>query len=190
MKRILSYLIVLICFYSCKKNDYQTYYYYYDEKIKVRVLNSEYYICYDNQDIDSVIQSPIHEKEIIESGKNLSDSYSFALIKESLKEELQKHYVIPYITPKMRTENGGEFFVSNTFVVALRQESDTTLLKQLSDRYNLTITEYKFDTSYYLLHLYTTKDGNALDLANKFYETGNFEWCCPNIHSNIELCDN
>ena len=97
-------------------------------------------------------------------------------------------YEAPFYVSSDKIEAG----VSNLFYVKLKSPADLAALEKLAARNNVEIVgSNKFMPQWYTLSSTKHSKGNALELANLFYESGLFAEAAPAfIHGNIEACVN
>ncbi len=88
--------------------------------------------------------------------------------------------------------NGEEVGISHFFYVKLKNERDIDQLIKLAENHRVTIIgNNKYMPLWYHLMCTNSSSGNALDVANIFYETGLFEVSEPDIMSERKLyCNN
>lgn len=81
---------------------------------------------------------------------------------------------ILYSAPYFLTETGEEIGVTNYFLVQLKSSNDYNLLEQFALENNVTIVDRNERTLWCTLACGTLATENALQLANKAYESGLF----------------
>lgn len=73
--------------------------------------------------------------------------------------------------------------ITDRFVVKIKSPSDYSELERLATETKTTIIEQnQFDKSKYVLSATKTSQGNALEMANYFFETGIFEYAEPEFY--------
>ncbi|KAA3601518.1 MAG: hypothetical protein DWQ06_07825 [Calditrichaeota bacterium] len=101
---------------------------------------------------------------------------------ESLLARLEAKNEILYATPFLIYEDGTYQGIWEEFLVKLRSHSDFGKLEKLAKNNDVRIlAENEFQPNLYTLLADKNSSGNALELANKFYETGIFEYSEPNF---------
>lgn len=89
---------------------------------------------------------------------------------------------ILYEAPFFTTTGGDEVGLSHLFYVKLKAENDLEILKKLADENGAEILGNDENMPLrYTLQSTKQSTGNALELANKFYETGSFAKCQPDL---------
>ncbi len=94
-----------------------------------------------------------------------------------------------YGAPCFRMEEGYEIGLNHLFCVKLRDKSDETVLLRLAADCGVEVIGYnEFMPLWYTLACDSASAGNALEMANRFYETGLFAAAEPSFVDGIELC--
>lgn len=84
-------------------------------------------------------------------------------------------------TPLMEYQ-GSEFAITDEFVVKLKPETSYADLQKLAEENGCSIgKENEFVKGQYMLSVPTSSELNPMKMANRFYETGLFEFSEPNI---------
>ncbi len=97
-----------------------------------------------------------------------------------------------YESPFYYSENGLEIGISHLFYVKLFDEDDLLILEELANEHNVKILgNNKFMPLWFTLSCSKYSNGNALDMANYFYETDLFSATVPNfMFGNLFNCVN
>ena len=157
------------------------YYWYKGNKIYLERGNQEY-IIYD----DALLSES--DKNKLES--NGSDKYleepnlTWGITKPNTVIEDLEHVL--YRMPSYNGE-GTNFFVTHSFLVKLKDSGDLPILQDMAEQYNVEIIEDETFPLWYLLVCNLPSSSNALDIANRFYESGKFECAEPNFMGGIVL---
>jgi len=77
------------------------------------------------------------------------------------------------------------FFYLEEFFVYLKNENDLLILETLTQETNTKIIE-EIDTNMYLVGVTKYSNGNALQMANYFHESGKFNWAHPSFWNLIQ----
>lgn len=201
-KTVISFFILFSFITTIYSQDY----YYYKSEKKPLELNIKYLYVFSNskEDIKN-IQSPkfkiSSEIKTDQTTFNLNTSSSFLKEKKYWKEiELQgisnNDYVklistlrntFPnmVIAPYFKNKNDDKIGLSNYFYVKLKRTEDYNLLVNYAESSQAVILgKNKFMPLWYTLSA-TNKSLNALYLANKFYETGLFQYSEPDLILNL-----
>ena len=120
---------------------------------------------------------PALKSTIVRLRTNLSESDV-----ENLIRELNTDDQVIYATPFFIYSDGTVQGLQNKFMVRLTNPADFYLLQEKADYYHVSVDgQDAFDPN--LFHLSTTKFslGNAMDIANLFYESGLFELAEPDF---------
>ena len=202
MKIKISLLFLLISFLTNAQSNY----YYYKHSKKFLELNRKYlYVASDSKTNIKNIKSPIFkllsevktDKALYTLNTNIFSLKRDKYWKEVKLQELSKKNYLDQINnlknkypgiiiaPYFKTNNDDKIGLSNYFYVKLKRAEDYNfLVKHASLSKAVIIGQNKFMPLWYTLSA-TNKSLNALDLANKFYETENFEYSEPDLILNL-----
>ncbi len=205
---LLGLAVVCVGFSTCRdKNSekpeppidmtqYDNYYMYYEEKIELEKLNNKSYILFENKDIQVVSQQltdigiemeawPLNISNSAENPNGYLKNCTQAVVYVGIEEinEIKKLiYIAPFYTDLSREEIG----ITAELSVVLKRESDLPKLKQLCENNRvLFLGKDTIRTEYYILACTQASMGNALQMANLFYETGLFETAIPGFITTI-----
>ena len=116
------------------------------------------------------------------SGKNAKAQTSFTsfILDHANLKAINSESVV-YVAPYFKARNGADIGITNVFSVRLEDEvKDIAKLEKLAEVYNLILLgKNPFDQSIYYLSCTKDSKGNALEMANRFYESGAFEYATP-----------
>ncbi len=116
--------------------------------------------------------------------KKLSEKEYFKLI-ENIKKEKNVETVAPYFQTKDTPMLG----LTNFFTVKLKKASDIEILKQQAKKYSCIVVEQdKFMPLWFVLSITKESSDNSLEISNRFYESGLFEYAEPDIMGGYYLC--
>ena len=155
------------------------YYWYKGNKIYLERGNQEYIIY------DDVLLSEI-DKQKLEMSE--SDSYleepnlKWGITKPNTVIEDLDHVL--YRTPSYKY-GGANTFLTHTFNVKLKDSNDLSILQNMAKQYNAKIVKEGPLPLWYLLVCNLPSSSNALDIANRFYESGKFAVSEPNFMGGI-----
>ncbi|SMD45862.1 Por secretion system C-terminal sorting domain-containing protein [Aquiflexum balticum DSM 16537] len=111
--------------------------------------------------------------------------FSFSIIKAADPKFLKGNF---YTMPYYLTEKGTHVGISHLFTVKLRSPEDYNKLSSLAEDYGVKIVgKHTYRPLWYTLSCDLGSKGNALDLANIFFESGLFEYSQPDIMQEIEM---
>ena len=204
--------VVIILLFSCESDDeikdfdneicrQEHFYYTFDEKYYIDSLLSNDYLLigfektYTDEIINEFLDNQIYFNNE-NTNERLDSNYKLILRKfktpkkctaiDEIIEELQTNEIVSFAA---HIYYGG-FCIgfncseimsySNEFLVKLNDTSDTNKLNQLVTSTNSWIG--KESKLYTLIRVDKNSQGNALQLANYFYETGLFYFTQPNFH--------
>lgn len=89
--------------------------------------------------------------------------------------DMSENSAVLYSAPFFLTQNGCEVGLTNLFSVKLKQESDITKLNIFAQKHKVSIVEKDLImVGWYLLACTSKSTGNALEMANAAYESGEF----------------
>ena len=172
----------------------QTGYYYKGKRIPLSVNDSK--VC-----ISIPKDSEITRERILANVKaldNIADEYFDILIisqsefnklttLDSWKEDAKS--II--ITSGYSATDETEVFVTPYLNIRLKREQDTDLLTSYAEKYRLKIVKQDpFMPLWYILAITLDSDINALECANKIWESGKFAESVPDLSSNDLICSN
>ncbi|MGK7899359.1 MAG: S8 family serine peptidase, partial [Xenococcus sp. (in: cyanobacteria)] len=182
-----------------------TYYYHDGERVNLEVNFLKNYVLFDSQIHQKDLVEPLKStKGVVRKFKDIEPLLDLNLAQDIPKQEwaiidnrnlevrplqqslLAEHLL--YQAPFFLTENGEEVGVSHLFYVKLKNEEDVTALQVLAQEYKVDILgNNKFMPSWYTLSCSTKSSGNALEVADKFYESGLFAVAEPDFLVNFEI---
>lgn len=183
------------------------YYYYQGKKIHIKVNTTAYYAARINAKEANEQLSSTHyytfgqAKQANRISKEENDDFMLQVCakKEFFKDltSLQstnsvKEYItklhntakndddISYITPCFVSDNNEEFSNSPYIYVKLKESKDTTLFKNILNKFSLNeFEEIDYMPLWYKVSCFSNKQYCPIELANKIYETGLFESAEP-----------
>ena len=186
MKRFMLFFVLCSAFLiACEPNtpngdqypvvSADDYYWYKGNKIYLERGNQEYIIY------DDVLLSEI-DKQKLEMSE--SDSYleepnlKWGITKPNTVIEDLDHVL--YRTPSYKY-GGANTFLTHTFNVKLKDSNDLSILQNMAKQYNAKIVKEGPLPLWYLLACNLPSSSNAMNRANRFYESGKFEASEPNF---------
>ncbi|MCD8179385.1 MAG: S8 family serine peptidase [Tannerellaceae bacterium] len=101
---------------------------------------------------------------------------------KSIVEQLKRVDEIQNVSPYFTGKNGEKIGLTNFFYVKLKTEKDYPLLEEYSQKHqSVIVKQNEFMPLWYILS--TTKQSvkNSMELANQFYESGQFENAEPDL---------
>ena len=177
------------------------YYWYGDKKIYLAVNPEKQYVVYEETPNLVSTQSEIYEDGGTLSypmlqpigGKQISQNHlRWGVTSSSQVSILQtrSNSSIVYHAPYYISASGEEVGISHLFYVKLKSKADESKLVQLAEKHNVEVLGYnKYLPLWYTLSCTDQSTGNALQMANLFYETGLFQASEPSIMTSF-LCHN
>lgn len=173
------------------------YYWYNGEKVGINRDDSKKFILFKSSD-ELTVTSALSNMKIVNKIQKVVLSSKIKGDKSIAKPDLKWAVIesatvtkasnlvseILYEAPFFKTENGVEVGLSHLFYVKLKSESDVSKLNKLADE-NIVevIGNNEYMPLWYTLSCSKKSTGNALELANKFYESGLFEEAQPDLMS-------
>lgn len=171
------------------------YYWYKGEKMPVTKNAGKEYILIRSIDEQSILarssgitvlqqpQTVTISTKVRRKAKAATEDTKWAIIEA--RENNASNPGILYQTPSFISENGEEMFLGHLFYVKLKSPDDLAQLESLAESENVEIIgNNEFMPLWYTLSCSKESTGNALELANLFYETGIFSSCQPDF-----ICD-
>lgn len=117
----------------------------------------------------------------IRASKPLKSNLYWAFVNSSINKAKILSSDIIYAAPSFLA-NGQEIGLSQYFYVKLKQEKDIEMLESLAKKNLVEIIGYdQFMPLWYILSCDKNSKGNALEMANLFYELGYFESAEPDL---------
>lgn len=173
------------------------YYWAYGKKYPLEVYAEKQYILVKNDNKDLVAQGlGISKQEVSDLNpltisktikNNLADKsvnnngLHWGFVDRSLSKEIAQSSEIIYAAPYFRV-NGKEIGLSQFFYVKLKQEEDIEQLEKLAKENKVKIVgNDSFMPLWWILSCDKNSKGNALEMANLFYETGAFVSSQPDL---------
>ena len=157
------------------------YYWNNGEKIYLERGNQEY-IIYDDALLSEIDKQKL---EISESDSYLEDpNLKWGITKPNTIIEDLEHVL--YRMPSY-TREGTNIFVTHSFLVKLKGSDDLPILQNMAEQYNVKIVKEELLPLWYLLVCNLPSSSNALDTANRFYESGKFAVSEPNFMGGLVL---
>lgn len=193
------FLMMILCS-SCEKEEFRsdTYYWDGDEKVSIKPIENKSYVAYQTSDEDKLIDelsknglsltkvmkgnllsyfdSPSEEAQLL-----LSD-YKTAIIEGDYRKlESVRPYTIYCMSCYIRLSDGRELTPGFLFFAKLKSVSDSKQVEKLARKYNVVIVGVDDFINCHELVCTNESKGNSIEIANKFYESGLFEYAIPNI---------
>lgn len=173
------------------------YYWYNGEKVGINRDDSKKFILFKSSDeltvtnaqskikIVDKIQDVVLSSKIKSDKSTVQPDLKWTVIESSTVTRAAN--LVPeilYEAPFFKTENGVEVGLSHLFYVKLKNESDVSKLNKLADANTVDVVgNNEYMPLWYTLSCSKESTGNALELANKFYESGLFEEAQPDLMS-------
>lgn len=197
MKKILYIFTIILFTIGCDKSsddvDNQKYYYWADkEKIELSIIGNKKFILITDTELKKLPNDDV-KKEMKKLSPQDSpkierlDNLRWGIIDSKIIKQYNVNTI--YEADNYMTSLGKEVVLSHIFYVKLKREQDFHLLQKLAQKYNVLI----FDKNEYMplwnrLSCVDMSKGDALQIANIFYESGLFEASQPSfIEGNIAL---
>jgi subtilisin family serine protease len=177
------------------------YYWYKGEKIPLELRANKKFVLYENEYADSAV-SFLEEKswKIIKKDKSNvvntltpyrkdkgGKEHNWSIIEKNeggntdLSSSELPDYML-YVSPFFLSKNGEEAGLSHLFYVRLYKMEDINVLESFSSENNVEILgNNKFMPLWYTLACTKSSAGNALEMANLFYESGKFSAAEPDL---------
>ncbi|WP_114792372.1 S8 family serine peptidase [Niabella yanshanensis] len=171
------------------------YYWYKGNKIPLTKNTKKKYILFEAAN-EAKVNTALSEKgaRIVEKAKNLnlskatkvaddekSDTLRFMIVEVSTKLSTTDNKII-YEAPFFITSSGDEIGLSQLFYVRLKSTDGYSKLVELARSNNVEILgNNEYVKERYTLSCSNGSSGNALEMANKFYESGYFASAQPDL---------
>ncbi|MFQ9317599.1 S8 family peptidase [Dysgonomonas mossii] len=184
------------------------YYWYEGEKIYLEEIPEKEYVVFKKKDLQELSSlksrssSPLFKGEFQElklTGIVLSDKATtekdnimWGITESNLKSAITGETpAIIYKSPFYKSSLGEEIGISHLFYVKLKSEKDKDKLIELATKNNVEIIgNNEFMPLWYTLSCDNESAGDALQMANEFYESGLFKFAEPDIIGNLAVNTN
>jgi len=194
-KKIQTTLILFLCLTNAIAQEY--YYWANGHKQLLELSNENQYVIFKSNNRETVAQNLGISLREISNIERLTFSKSIVNRRTStfgdeayfywgfVSRELDKDKIsssdIIYTAPSFRL-NGNLVRLSNFFYVKLKEKQDVAILERLADENDVMIVgNDSFMPSWFILSCDKNSKGNALEMANLFYEKGNFSLAEPDL---------
>jgi cell wall-associated protease len=199
------FTIILLSGLNCA--DAQEYYYWaYGKKYPLELYSEKQYVLVQGQNKLSITQGlgisdqnisnfrPIViSRTINRSRQNIParDSLYWSFVNNPIDKSKIKSSDIIYAAPSFLV-NGKVVSLSQYFYVKIKREQDLKLLDDLAKQNRVEIVgNDSFMPLWYILSCDKNSKGNALEMANLFYETGHFSSAQPDLMEDLNInCTN
>jgi hypothetical protein len=176
-----------------------SYYWYKGEKIPLTETTNKRFILLEDENIESVLAKPevtswkIDSKGIDNTVTTLipyNNVDSYPSYRWEIIENIGKESSLPpklkeqkfYSTPFFKTQQGEEVGLSHLFYVKLFKKSDTETLEKMAIENNVKIIgKNRYMPLWHTLACTKNSKGNALEMANMFFESGEFDAAEPDL---------
>lgn len=181
----------------------KSYYWYKGDKIFLSPNSEKEYLLFSQQIDESTLteqlskDSSIPEIKKVELGSvdtvdglerepsRQSDLYWTIAEKNAKNGIFEDSEFVLYRGRGFYAETGKELFLSHIFYVKIKNEEDVTQLKEISKKNNVHIEgRNRFMPTWFVLSCDKHSTGDTLDMANLFYESGEFEASEPDLLEN------
>ena len=167
------------------------YYWYRNEKITMIPVKSKSFILIDTNlcDKDKLPKADFKPYELGNISSDKTKHLQYATLNKRFDPELYKIDGIVYHSPFYIVGDATEAYgVSNLFYVKLKSRDDFDKLEELAKEYKVEILgDNKLLPLWFTLSCDKESAGDAIDMANTFYESGLFEHAEPDIMGAVML---
>ncbi len=180
-------------------NTLEYYYWCNEEKIPLRILTDKYFVLTETTTSENLVQE--FEKtgqKALSFRRERNFSYIEGISDNKFEIFKKAHsYIVSggrpntkdkilYSTPFYKNIQDEEIGITNEFSVILKNDADLPKLKHLAEENGvLFLGKEAIRKEYYALACTIDSKGNALEMANLFYETGLFEAANPEMLTKI-----
>lgn len=182
----------------------QSYYWYQNRKIPITQLTTKRFVLINASDQSNFTQSLQKSNVKSKAVNNLCmsskikpykggtyNNYKWTTVQTGDAMAMASNPYIVYSAPYFKTSDGNEVGLSHLFYVKLKRTSDFQTLVNMANTYKVKIIgNNKYMPLWYTLMCNNESSGNALQVANIFYETNKFEACEADLMSDDILCVN
>jgi len=198
--KIITILIILLSWFFCPAFGQQTYYYYSGSKMPLEYSTQNIYIKFKEtasmEDKRSILSVLSFSKKT--DNTTLRAPFNFAIIEllepknkdefQSILRGINNNENIVVALPFLQSIEAESLVgITEMFFVQLHFPEDYSLLERLAKETNTTIIrEDEFVAGLYEIEATKNARGNALEMANFFYENGNFKYSTPDFIFKIQ----
>ncbi|MEW6508889.1 MAG: S8 family serine peptidase [Bacteroidota bacterium] len=192
MKRFL-FLLIVTCLASVNFAQEGKYYYWYKgEKQALQLKDNKWFLLFSQKPDRVILSKELQiDKDRIDEIKRIKKSdaitpneidHYWTIVSAAMTEiNLTKPFIL-YRTPFFYSKSGKEVGLSHLFYVKLYKSDDHQLLVELAQKNGVRIVGHnKFMPLWYTLSCNSNSKGNALEMANFFFETGYFSASQPDL---------
>ena len=162
MRRL--FLFTLFCI-SIGISAAQDYYWYKNQKIFLEQGDEQYVLFRPN------VKTGLDASAYLKTGVTNDSSLMWGIQKKNVPLSSDVKYVSPSYSIKSDSSN---MYVTERFYVKLKQKEDYDVLVRFATEHNVTIVKEGAFSPWYVLACTEQSDGNALQMANLFYESSLF----------------
>ncbi len=188
--------LAVICLSAFSQNDVNNYYWYKGKKILLEQVENKKFILFDSYETPRELTESLNVEDLIvdqfgdlnvQTGLNINKTSQvfkkkWATINIPKNKNLNQHKNIFYHAPFYLTPENVEAGLSNLFYVKLKTSEDLIFLEKLARENNVEIVgNNKYMPLWFTLSCSKFSKGNALQMANYFYELGKFEAAQPDL---------
>lgn len=205
MKQNYFYFLLLFIAFSSISYAQDHYYWYRGEKVTLRKNPKKTYITFDAKidtgELEKILGTPTGTPRIetgrmgvsvsLEQSNNIDSQLKWAIV-ETLDKNIAGHPEINYSASFYWTGEGVEAGLSNLFYVKLKSPDDRSLLLEMASEQQVEVLgQNKYMPLWYTLSCNKTSKGNALEMANFFFESKKFQASEPDLMTDDRpLCTN
>lgn len=195
-------LIILLLLTSHMLSAQNNFYYYQGETIPLKIVTDKILVKFEKEiSLESkrnVISISSKVKPILEKHTH-RNNIVIPVLAENTNEnelrqiitELNKNKEIEYANPYYAYFDSIVIGLTNQFIVKLKVTTTYTELEELVNSTKTTIgRQDKYDKNIYIISTNKSSTGNALEIANYFYETRKFEFSEPSFLKTAKLYTN
>lgn len=187
---------------TAKTIEKANYYWFNGERVYLEEIPNKQYIVFNKKNLStlrsrkqlSVSEQGFNELKlsgVVASKKTLAEKTDmmWGVIESSLKSvNVGDTTEIIYSSPFYRSSLNGEVGISHLFYVKLKSDSDKNKLIELAKKNHVEVLgNNEFLPLWYTLSCDNGSAGDALQMANQFYESGLFEKAEPDIMTSLSL---
>lgn len=175
-----------------QKSSTDTYYWYHGEKIPLTPSGKSSLIVFKTQGDNPGTQSMGHVLNILNEESLDIDLGSYHWdITDDVISYVNEHNISQMVSiyPSYEIQDE-EIWVSPLIIVKLKAATDVEKLRKKAEEYNVIVLGNNTHMPlWYTLFCDEHTDGAPLDIANRLYESGEFEWAEPDFVSSFLECD-
>jgi subtilisin family serine protease len=184
-------IVIILSLLNTKICSAQEIFSYYQGKKQIYYPSESKIVVRFKKETNSQTKNQIFDKQLIKDIKSGINGFSLISLKTEIGKEQVKSLIKAYqenddvlsVSPILLNEEKEEIgALTEQFIVRLKATTSIGQLQRLATQTRTQIMQqYEYDKQTYILSISKNSQGNALEMANLFYESNLFEWAEPDL---------